>query len=130
MEESRTAETTAAESRTEDRAESRTENRTEETGMLYTGRVETQGGALNVRQTPGGSVIGQIERGQQVEVLGDTGKWLAIAYGGGLGYAAKEYIVFEGSAQKGARMVIEDEAGRTFIPEGGYTVRLAEGPID
>lgn len=98
--------------------------------VLYIGRVETSSGALNVRETPGGSVMGMLEKGQEVTVLGEEGQWLTIAYGEGIGYAAKAYIAFAKSAQQTARIVIEDEAGNVFIPQGGYAARLAAGPID
>lgn len=97
---------------------------------LYIGRVETKSGGLNVRRTPGGEVMGMLGRGEAVTVLGEAGEWLTIAYGEGVGYAAKAYIQFAKSAQEAARIVIEDEAGNVFIPQGGYTARLATGPID
>lgn len=97
---------------------------------LYTGRVKTEIGGLNVRRTPGGEVIGMLERGEEVAVLGDEGTWLTIEYGDGIGYVSKMYIAYEKEAKETTRLVIEDEAGNVFIPEGGYSVRMATGPID
>ena len=96
---------------------------------LYTGRVEIGGGTLNVRSAPGGAVIGQLGKGEMVDVLEDEGEWLKIAWEGGHGYVAKRYICFAGSAQK-TQLVIEDEAGNVFAAEGNIRIRMASGPID
>lgn len=104
---------------------------TEKTAQaLYIGHVKTAGGGLNIRRTPGGGVIGMLEAGEEVTVLGDEGAWLAIAYGSGIGYASKAYIVYEKAEEESMRFVIEDDAGNVFIPEGGYSVKMASGPID
>lgn len=97
--------------------------------MLYTGRVEIQSGVLNVRSAPGGPVIGMLERGDEVQVLCDGGAWVEIAYGGGSGYAAKQYIVFMKAAAD-ARMVVTDGQGNAFPIEGEATIRIAAGAID
>ncbi|MBQ2833918.1 MAG: SH3 domain-containing protein [Clostridia bacterium] len=98
--------------------------------MLYLGRVELSGGKLNIRARPGGEVIDALENGREVQVITDEGEWLGIAYGEQkAGFAAKRYIVFVSAAQR-ARLVIEDEAGNCFAPEGGVTVRLEEGLQD
>jgi len=101
----------------------------EEKKTLYTGRVVLDGGVLNVRSEPGGSVIGTIENGAQVEVLGDEGEWLVIAYAQEAGCVAKRYVRFEGVTQN-VQVVIEDEAGNTFLPGGGFAVRVVMGAID
>lgn len=97
---------------------------------LYIGRTETRGGALNVRRAPGGSVIGQLANGEEVPVLGAEGQWLQIEYDGGIGYVSRSFMTWARSAQQAARLIIEDDAGNVFMPEGGFTVKTAEGPID
>ncbi|MGN0996465.1 MAG: SH3 domain-containing protein [Candidatus Ventricola sp.] len=101
-----------------------------ENAALYIGRVDTRSGALNVRRTPGGSVMGSVARGESVRVIGEEGEWLAIEYEDGVGYVSKRFVSWERSAQRAARLVIEDEEGNTFLPKGGFTVRLSDGPID
>ena len=97
---------------------------------LYIGRAETRGGALNVRQAPGGGVIGQLTPGEEAPVLGEEGQWLQIAYGDGIGYVSRSFMVWARSAEGTARLIIEDDAGNVFMPEGGFTLRMAEGPVD
>ena len=97
---------------------------------LYIGRVETRGGELNVRQAPGGSVIGRLAPGEETQVLGEDGQWLQIAYADGIGYVSKSFMSWARSAEQTARLIIEDEAGNAFMPEGGFTVKLATGPVD
>lgn len=100
----------------------------EEKQGLYVGRVEVSG-VLNIRETPGGRIIGSLSPGEEVDVLSDEGEWVQIACDGGTGYAAKRYICFARAKQE-ARMVITDEAGMAFAPTGRFTVHIATGPID
>ena len=100
----------------------------QEAGCLYMGRVETKG-TLNVRAAPGGSIIGSLSPGDEVEVLRDEGEWVEIAFRGGTGYAAKRYICFA-QAKQDARIVITDEEGNAFAPAGGFTLRITSGPVD
>lgn len=100
----------------------------QETQGLYVGRVEVSG-MLNVRAEPGGTVIGSLAPGEEVDVLRDEGEWVEIAYGDGMGYAAKRYICFA-QARQDARIIITDEEGFAFTPAGGFTLRIAAGPID
>ena len=96
---------------------------------LYVGRVEVKQGTLNMRSEPQGPVMAQLSAGELVDVLADEGEWVRIACGAGEGYAAKRYILFA-QAKTQARLVIEDDQGRIFTPEGGAAVRIASGPID
>lgn len=114
----------------EQREENREGTPEEAAQALYIGRVDTRSGALNVRQTPGGSVIGQIERGAEVPVLGEEGQWLQIAHGDGIGYVSRSFMAFARQAGQAARLIVEDDEGNVFIPKGGFSVRMAEGPID
>ena len=98
--------------------------------MLYLGRTQLSGGKLNVRARPGGEVIDALENGQEVQVITDEGEWLGVGYGEQkAGFVAKRYIAFV-SAAKQARVVIEDEKGNCFAPEGGVTIRMEEGLLD
>jgi len=101
----------------------------EQMESLYTGRVELRSGKLNVRDNPEGKVIHQLEAGSMVEVLLDEGEWVKIGFEGGIGYAAKQYICFAQAKQE-VRLVIEDEEGKAYTPKGGFTLRIASGPID
>jgi len=101
-----------------------------EKAALYIGRVETRGGELNVREAPGGNMIGRLANGEEADVLGEEGQWLQIAYGEGIGYVSKSFMVWAKSAGQTARLIIEDEEGNVFIPAGGFTVKMHEGAID
>lgn len=114
----------------EQRDEAKEGNAADAAQALYIGRVDTRSGALNVRQAPGGSVIGQIERGAEAPVLGEEGQWLQIAYGGGIGYVSRSFMAFAKHAEPAARLIIEDDEGNVFIPKGGFSVKMALGPID
>ena len=105
------------------------ESMAQEAEALYVGRVELGEGVLNVRSEPGGSVIGQLQKGDLVNVLEDLGEWVKIAGAGTEGFAAKRYICFAQSVQR-MRLVIEDEAGNAFVLEGGFVLRMTDGPID
>lgn len=95
--------------------------------VLYRARVATARDPLRVRDWPEtGEVLGSIPRGAEVEVLDDTGGgWLRVRYGGLEGYASGAYLSrADGEAQAGARLVLTDEAGRTWSPQGAVTVRV------
>lgn len=96
---------------------------------LYTGRVELDGGVLNVRRTPEGQVIGALENGAEVSVLGQNGDWLEVTHGTGAGYIAARYVRFVRAPQD-AQLILEDGAGNTFMPVGGFTARIVTGEID
>ena len=97
--------------------------------MLYTGRVETKSGVLNVRSTPGGPVIGMLVKGDKVEVLADEGAWVHVTCGLVEGYVSKQYVIFH-RAPSDARMIVTDEAGNSFVAEGETSIRIATGAID
>ena len=96
---------------------------------LYTGRIELESGMLNVRAKPEGEVIGALENGAEVSVLGQNGDWLEVTHGTGTGYIAARYVRFVRAPQD-ARLIIEDGAGNTFMPVGGFTARIVTGEID
>lgn len=47
---------------------------------------------LNVRRAPGGDILGQLEAGSKVEILGTAGDWYKIKYNGNEAFVAKRYI--------------------------------------
>ncbi len=59
-----------------------------------TGTVTTDGSNLNIRSMPNTNarVIGVIPNRAEVTVLGQTGNWYVVSYGGMTGYAAADYI--------------------------------------
>ena len=86
--------------------------------------VVTQGGKLNVRDMPDGSVIAQIENGSEVEITGGEGEWLRIHFGESRsGYVFAAYLSRK-AAQKKKRMRIIDEAGDIYEIEGAFTVQV------
>lgn len=97
--------------------------------MLYTGRVETKSGVLNVRSAPGGAVVGMLVSGDEVQVLSDEGAWVTIPYGSSEGYVSKQYIIFQQAATD-VRLVVTDEEGHAVAIGSEATVRIAAGAID
>lgn len=94
---------------------------------LYRARVATRSGPLNLRDRPGGAVIGRIPRGEAVDVLSDGEDWWAVDYRGVSGYAASDYLERIRACGAGeVRIVLEDSEGNTFCPVGGWTVRVYE----
>lgn len=96
---------------------------------LYTGRAQLDSGVLNVRSEPGGSVIGAVKSGEEVQVLADLGEWVQIEHAGVTGFAAKRYICFVKGTQD-TRLFVTDENGKTFLAEGDVTVKIVSGEID
>lgn len=94
--------------------------------VLYRARVATRSGPLNMRDRPGGMVIGRIPRGETVDVLSDEGEWCAVDYQGASGYASAEYLERLEERERETRIVLEDSEGNTFHPIGGWTVRLCD----
>lgn len=95
--------------------------------VLYRARVATERDPLRVRDWPEtGEVLGSIPRGAEVEVLDDTGDgWPRVQHGSLVGYVSGAYLSrADGEAQSGARLVLTDEAGRTWSPQGAVTVRV------
>lgn len=59
-----------------------------------TGTVTTDGSNLNIRSLPNTNarVVGVIPNRAEITVLGQTGNWYVVSYGGMTGYAAADYI--------------------------------------
>lgn len=100
----------------------------EEFTVLYKARVITQEDPLTLRATAGGRKVGEIPRGETVEVLAE-GEWTLVRYGEKRGYASAKYLerIEEAEAEYAeltVRTIIEDGMGRTFEPIGGFSVRV------
>lgn len=55
--------------------------------------VATESGPLNIRDWPGGPIMGKAPKGAAVEILRDDGDgWPKVRYGGVTGYASDEYL--------------------------------------
>ena len=60
----------------------------------YTITVITEGGRLNIRETPdlNASIIGHIPNGSTVQIKGQSGEWYLVTYNGIEGYSYGRYI--------------------------------------
>lgn len=93
--------------------------------MIYRAKVATENDPLSLRDAPeNGRVIARMPKGAVVEVLSE-GDWPLVSYEGMEGYASHEYLerIGEETAQE-IRMVLTDEMGNTWIPEGGFSVQM------
>ena len=97
----------------------------EETGMqeYYHVQVITKNGPLNLRDAPGGKVMAEIPAGTVMDAAG-SGEWLHVKHEGMSGYAAARYL--EPVAQEAERiqMVLTDETGSSWIPQGEFKVQM------
>ncbi|HYW73268.1 MAG TPA: SH3 domain-containing protein [Pyrinomonadaceae bacterium] len=64
--------------------------------MAQTGTVIPQG--LNLRATPGGTVIKVLSQGTSVEILEDDGDFLKVSAGGDTGFVAAKFVNLGGSS--------------------------------
>ena len=55
-------------------------------------------GPLNVRATPGGTVVGSVKEGDVVTILGSEGNWYHISIGDLTGYVSADYVVINQSS--------------------------------
>lgn len=67
------------------------EEKEEEVVVLYRAKVITKEDPLTLRATPGGRKIGEIPKGETVEVLAE-GEWARVRWGDALGYASAQYL--------------------------------------
>lgn len=90
---------------------------------LYKAVVTTQSDPLRVRTfAKTGEIIGRIAKGKTVEVLSEAEDgWQRIRFGELEGYASSEYLA---AVKSVAAMIIVDDAGNTFIPEGNWRVMV------
>lgn len=111
--------------------------------VLYSAEVNTDSGALNIREWPKtGPVIGRAPKGRTVEVLADAGDgWPKIRYGETVGYVSEEFLLAADNAPvqmdepleslqaaEAAPVTIVDSAGNQFSPVGDFKVYF--GGID
>lgn len=72
------------------------------TQSIVSGTIGTvTASTLNVRNTPSGTVIGQIAKGTQVKIDKIYGDWLSIFYGEHGGYISKNYVTINGTSNVG-----------------------------
>lgn len=98
---------------------------------LYNAIVNTQEDPLTMRATAGGRKIGEIPRGETVEVLAE-GEWALVRYGEKRGYVSSKYIERiadpENMITVSADVTIIDSEGNKFKPVGDWRVLI--GGID
>lgn len=96
--------------------------------VLYEARVITQEDPLTLRATAGGRKVGEIPKGETVEVLAE-GEWALVRYGEKRGYVSSKYLerieeTEPGYAELTVRTIIEDSAGHIWEPVGAFSVRV------
>lgn len=64
--------------------------------------VNTGGLSLNVRSGPWGSIVGSLANGKSVTVVGSSGDWYKISYGGKTRYVYKKYISKSSGSSSGS----------------------------
>lgn len=92
---------------------------------LYRAKVATRKDPLSLRAAPkDGRVIARIAKGAIVDVMSED-SWPLIEYEGMRGYASMAYLerIEEETAEE-MRLVLTDEAGNTWIPDGGFSAQL------
>lgn len=95
----------------------------EQMSRLYRAKVATKEDSLRLRDAPvSGRVIAKIPRGAAVSVMSE-GEWPLVEYDGMQGYASAAYLK-RMEEENGMRLVLTDEAGNTWIPEGGFHVQM------
>lgn len=93
--------------------------------MICRAKVATKNDPLSLREAPeDGRVIARMPKGAVVEVLSE-GEWPLVFYDGMKGYASHEYLErIEEERMQEMRMVLTDDMGNTWIPEGGFSVQM------
>ena len=63
-------------------------------GEIRDGRVQTNGGSLNLRGLPStdGAVLAQMPNGAAIRILAEYNDWYSIFYDGLYGFAERQYI--------------------------------------
>ena len=89
---------------------------------------EVTASALNVRSAPGGSVLGQVRRGQVYPVVGSQGSWSEIQLGGRRAWCYSPYLT-TAKGVLGVRYVLASELNVRSGPSTRYRVlgKLSRG---
>lgn len=96
--------------------------------VLYEARVITQEDPLTLRATAGGRKVGEIPKGETVEVLAE-GEWTLVRYGEKRGYVSEKYLErIEGEEPEEQKVTIIDSEDNRFAPVGDF--RVLFGSID
>lgn len=83
-----------------------------------TGTATSTVNDLYIRETPNGYVLGQINKGNRVEINGETsGMWTKVKVAGiGIGWAATKYLQVDGAASKPTTITDkQDKTQRLFV---------------
>lgn len=83
-----------------------------------TGTVTSTVDALYIREEPNGYVLGQINRGNRVEINGEkSGMWTKVKVAGiGIGWAATKYLQVDGTSNKSTTITNkQDKTQRLFV---------------
>lgn len=113
-----------------------------ESKALYSAIVNTESGALNIREWAGtGPVVGRVPKGRTVEVLAEAGDgWPKIRYGESVGYVSEQYLIAiedapvqeeppeETQTETVPVTIIVDSEGNQFRPVGDFRVYF--GSVD
>lgn len=93
---------------------------------IYRAKVMTKEHPLSLRDAPkSGRVIGKIPKDAIVDVMSE-GEWPLVVWEGNEGYASGAYLQRTEEQAGGICMVLTDEAGNTWIPQGGFSVQMRE----
>lgn len=77
------------------------ESEEKDMNVLYYAKVNTQGGALNLRSAPskGNNIICEIPFGTQLPVIGNMNpEWTEVSYNGAVGYVSAGYLAYSHNA--------------------------------
>jgi len=89
------------------------------------GTVVTGGGKLNVRDEPYGKIIGTLQNGSEVEILGTKGDWMHVDFGEeNTGYVFAAYIAQRYPKKRFIR--ITDASGDVYDLTDAFTVKVME----
>ena len=102
------------------------EAKRESMNTIYRARVVTKEDPLCLRDAPeNGGVIARMPMGAVVDVMRE-GEWALVLYEGIQGYAAQRYLerIEEEEETDGRRLVLTDDAGNIWIPQGGFSAAM------
>ena len=100
------------------------EEKTTTSTWKATGTATSTVDDLYIRETPNGYVLGQINKGNRVEINGEkSGMWTKVKVAGiGIGWAATKYLQVDGAASKPATIANkQDKTQRLFVGKVSVT---------